>query len=100
MLKLYYSFSKKFFDADKYENLEMDTEFLYLALSRKNMEDVNLLEKCEQWNAMRSRGCTDIFTAKVTDIFSPGMCCNRHKKHDKREPRLFTKEFKKKIMLC
>ena len=31
MLELYYNFFKKFCDLDKYEELEMDTDFLYLA---------------------------------------------------------------------
>ena len=40
MLELYYNFFKKFCDTDKYEELEMDTDSLYLALSEKNLEDV------------------------------------------------------------
>ena len=34
-LELYYKFFKKFCDTDKYEELEMDTDSLYLALSEK-----------------------------------------------------------------
>ena len=45
MLDLYYKLLKKFCDTDKYEELEMDTDSLYLALSDKNLEDVILLEK-------------------------------------------------------
>ena len=33
MLELYYNFFKKFCDTEKYEELEMDTDSLYLALS-------------------------------------------------------------------
>ena len=33
MLELYYNFFKNFCDTDKYEELEMDTDSLYLALS-------------------------------------------------------------------
>ena len=40
MLELYYNFFKKFCDTDKYEELEMDTDSLYLALSEENLEDV------------------------------------------------------------
>ena len=29
MLELYYNFFRKFCDTDKYEELEMDTDFLY-----------------------------------------------------------------------
>ena len=45
MLDLYYNLFKKFCDTDKYEELEMDTDSLYLSLSDKNLEDVILLEK-------------------------------------------------------
>ena len=37
---VYYNFFKKFCDADKYEELEMDTDSLYLALLEKNSEDI------------------------------------------------------------
>ena len=35
MLELYYNFFERFCDVNKYEQLEMDTESLYLALSEK-----------------------------------------------------------------
>ena len=40
MLELYYNFIKKFCDTDKYEELQMDTDSLYLALSEENLEHV------------------------------------------------------------
>ena len=45
MLELYYNFFKKVCDTDKYEELEMDTDSLYLALSEENLEDVILPKK-------------------------------------------------------
>ena len=45
MLELYYNFFKNFCDTDKYVELEMDTDSLYLALSQENLEDVILPEK-------------------------------------------------------
>ena len=36
MLELYYNFLKKFCDTEKYGELEMDTDFLYPALSEEN----------------------------------------------------------------
>ena len=45
MLELYYNFFKKFCDTDKYEELELETDSLYLTLSEKNLEDVFLPEK-------------------------------------------------------
>ena len=94
MLELYYNFFKKFCDTDKYEELEMDTDSLYLAVSEENLEDVILPEKRAEWNKLRSRDCTDNFTAIATDNFFPRTCCNTHKKHDKREPGLFKEEFR------
>ena len=100
MLELYYNFFKKFCDTDKYEELEMDTDSLYLALSEENLEDVILPEKRAEWNQLRSKDCTDNFTANATDNFFPRTCCNVHKKHDKREPGLFKEEFRCAEMLC
>ena len=71
MLEPYYSFFKKFCDTDKYEELEMDTDSLYLALSEENLEDVILPEKRFEWDQLRSKDCTDNFTANATDNFSP-----------------------------
>ena len=88
-LELYYIFFKKFCDTDKYEELEMDTDSLHLALSEENLEDVILPDKRAEWDKLRSKNCTDNFTANATDDFFPRTCCNVNKKHDKREPGLF-----------
>ena len=45
----------------------MDTDSLYLALSEENLEDVILPEKGAEWDQLRSKNCTDDFTAKATD---------------------------------
>ena len=37
-----------------YEELEMDTDSLYLALSEKNLEDFSLPVKRNEWEAKRS----------------------------------------------
>ena len=71
MLELYYNFFKKFCDTDKYEELDMDTDCLYLALSEEHLEDVIVSEKRAAWDQLRSKDCTDNFTANATDIFSP-----------------------------
>ena len=70
MLELYYNFFKKFCDTDKYEELEMDTDSLYLALS-EDLEDVIVPEKRAEWDQLRSKDCNDNFTANATDKFSP-----------------------------
>ena len=100
MLELYYKFFKKFCDTEKYEELEMDTDSLYLALSEENLDDIILPEKRNEWEAIRSRDCTDSFTANAAGNFFPRTCCNAHKKHVKRKPGLFKEEFSCTEMLC
>ena len=100
MLELYYNFIKKFCDTEKYEELEMDTDSLYLALSEENLEDTTFPENRNVWEAIRSRDCTDRFTANATGNFFPRICCTAHKKHEKREPGLFKEKFKCSEMLC
>ena len=100
MLELYYNCFEKFCDTDKYEELEMDTDPLYSALSEENLEDVILLEKISEWHHLLSKDCTDNFTANATDNFFPRTCCIAHKKHDKREPGLFKEEFRCAEVLC
>ena len=85
MLELYYNFSKEFCDTEKSEELEMDTDSLSLALLAENLEDIILPEKRIEWEAIRSRNCTDSFTANATSNFFPSTCCGAHKKHDKRD---------------
>ena len=55
MLEFFYNFFKKFCDTEKYEELEMDTDSLYLALSEENLEDFILPQKRNEWEAIRSR---------------------------------------------
>ena len=71
MLELYYNFIKKFCDTDKYKELEMDTDSLYLALSEEKLEDVILPKKRAELDQLRSKDCTDGFTAIATNNFFP-----------------------------
>ena len=100
MLELYYNFFKKFCHTEKYEELEMDTDSLYLALSEENLDDIILPEKRNEWEVIHSRDCTDSFTANATGNSFPRTCCSAHKKHDKREPGLFKEEFRCTEMVC
>ena len=100
ILELYYNLFKKFCDTEKYEELEMDTKSLYLALSEENLEDIIFPEKKNGWEAIRSRDCTDSFTANATGNFFRRTCCTAHKKHDKREPGLLKEEVRCSEMLC
>ena len=100
MLERYYKNFKKFCDTGKYEELEMDTDFRHLALFEEDLEDVILPEKRAEWDQLRSKDCTDNFTANATDNFFPRTYCNAHNKHDKREPGLFKEEFRCAEILC
>ena len=87
MVKLNYNLFKKFCDTDKYEELEMDTDTLYLALSEENLEDVILHEKRAEWDQLSSKDCTDNFTVNATDNFSPELAVmtTRNIKREKRD---------------
>ena len=52
------------------------------------------------WDQLRSKDCTDNFTANATDSSLPRSCCNVDKKYDKREPVLFKEVFRCAEMLC
>ena len=54
-LELHYDFFKFFFDADRFGELEMETDSLYLGLWEENMEDVSVAEKRDQWNALHQK---------------------------------------------
>ena len=78
----------------------MDTDSLYLALSEEDLEDVILPEKRAEWDKLRSKDCTDYFTANETDIFFPRTSCHTHKRHEKREPGLFKEKVRCAELLC
>ena len=100
MLELYYIFLREFVDTDKYEELEKDTDPLYLALSEENLEDVLLPDKRVEWDKLRSKDWTDKFTANATDNLFPRTCCNALKKQDKSESGLFKEDFTCAELLC
>ena len=74
ILELYHNFFEKFCGSDMYEELEMDTDSLQLALSEENLEDVIFPQKGAEWDQLRSKDCIDNFTAKATDNFFPTNC--------------------------
>ena len=99
-LELYDIFVKKFNDTDKYGELEMDTDCLYLALSEESLEDVIVPDKRAAWDRLHSKDWADNFTENEPDNFFPRTCCNALRKHHKRKPGLFKDEFKCAKMLC
>ena len=100
MLELYYNFFERFCDVNKLEELERDTDFLYLALSEKELYDCIREESKAEQSLLRTEYCKDDFTANATTNFFPRTCCRKHIKHDKREPGLFKEEFHCTEMLC
>ena len=92
MLELYYNFFTRFCDVNKFEELEMDTDSLYLALAEKELEHCIRPEMRAQWQRLRSNDFVDNFTADAVANFFSRSCCVKHKQHDKREPGLFIEE--------
>ena len=100
MLELFYNFLGRFSDVSKFEDLEMDTDSLYLALSEKELHDCIREESKAEWDLLRTEDCKDGFTANATNKFFTRTCCSKQTKHDKREPGLFKEEFRCTEMLC
>ena len=100
MLELYYNFPTKLYDVIKFEELEMDTDSVYLALAEEELEDCKRPEMRAEWQRLRSNDCVDSFTADALAILFPRTCCVKHKQHDKRELGLFKEEFRCTEMLC
>ena len=88
MLELYYNFLDRFFDMDKFEDLKIDTDSLYLALAHENLFDCIRPAKKQEWEVVRQQDCND-FQADAIQNFFPRTYCSKHKKNDKREPGLF-----------
>ena len=71
MLELYYNFFTKFCDVNKFEELEMDTDAVFLALAEKKLEDCIRPEMRAEWQKLRSNECVDNFTADAVANFFP-----------------------------
>ena len=99
LLELCYNFFTRFCDVNKFEELEMDTDSLYLALVEKELDDCIRPEMRAEWQ-LRSIDCVDSFTADAVANFCLKTCCVKYKHYDKREPGLFKEEFRCTEMLC
>ena len=100
MLELYYNFFAKYCDPNMFEEMEMDTDSLYLALGATTIEDCIRPEMRDEWEKIRVSDCRDDFTANSTTNFFPRTCCPKHIQFDKREPGLFKEEFRCTEMIC
>ena len=69
MLELNYNFFHKYCDENKFEELEMDTDSLHLALAEDNLDDCILPEKKAQWTLIRQNDCRDDFIADADKNF-------------------------------
>ena len=78
MLELYYNFFTSFCDVNKFEELEMDTDPLYVALAEKELEDCIRREMRGEWKRLRSNDCVCSFTADAVANFFPRTCCVKH----------------------
>ena len=63
MLELNYNFFDKFCDNNKFEELEMNTDFLYLALAEEDLDEKIFASKRVEWTEKRSKDCGDDFRA-------------------------------------
>ena len=71
MLELYYNFFDELYDVNKFEELEMDTDSLYLALAEEDLDDCILPSKRAEWTERRSKDCRDDFRADSKNNFFP-----------------------------
>ena len=88
MLELYYDLFDEFYDVNEFEQLEMDTDWLYLAIAEENLYDCIQPEKKRYLGKMRENDCRESLKADAKSNFFPQTCCSIHKKHNKRDPGL------------
>ena len=101
MLELYYNFSAKFCDTDKYDEMEVDTKSLYLALEKKNCIKVHEVEKGKSGNCYAAKTVMIRKMQTLAAFSNPGRAVlNTKKKHDKREPGLYKEEFRCSESFC
>ena len=71
LLQLYDNFFTSICDVNKFEELDMDTDTLYLALAEKELENCIRPEMKAEWQRLRSNDCVDSFTVHaVANVFS------------------------------
>ena len=92
--------NNEFCDENKFEELELDTDSLYLEFAENNLDDCILPETKAQWTLTCRIDCRDDFIADADNNFFPRTCCAVHKKYKKREPGLIKEEFRCTEMLC
>ena len=72
LLELFYNFFDKICDVNKFEELEIDTDSLFLALDEENLDDCILPSKRAEWSERRRKDYRDDFRADAKkQLFSP-----------------------------
>ena len=100
VFEIYYIFHTEFCDVNKLEELKMNTDSLYLALPKTELEDCIQPELKTEWQSFWSKDCTDNFTADIVENFFPRSYCDKHKELVKGEPGLFLEKFRLTEKLC
>ena len=73
---------------NNFEEIEIDTDRLYLALAQNNTPDCIKQNVVKVWAFIRSKECTDQIKTHSFGNFSPRNCCFIHAQFHKREPGL------------
>ena len=71
MLEVYHNLFVKYCDVTKFEELERDTDSLYLALAEEELYDCIRPDKERKWIDFRSPDCADDFIANAVTNFFP-----------------------------
>ena len=69
MLELYYNFFHKYCNENNFEELEMDTDSLYLALAEDNLDDCILPDTKAQWTLTCRNDFRDDFIADAVSTY-------------------------------
>ena len=91
-------FVRFFISTDRHEEIEIDTDSLYLAITEKDLV-VSKKEKSKSGNRCEAKTASTA-SLQMLAIFLSSKSSAIHKKHDKREPKLFGEEFRSTEMLC
>jgi len=94
MLQFYYDFLMKYINPSDFAFLQMDTDSIYLAISKDNFCDIIKPEFLNRYNDAIYNQChlNDIDVSSENNWF-PRECCDNHRKYDSRASGLFKLEF-------
>ena len=97
LLQFYYDCLDYYVNREDYEITHADTDSLYFMMSADEFEKIVKPEKLKEFKQAIYGNCYDVdsegkpFRASTVNWF-PRECCEKHRKHDKRERGLFKKE--------